>query len=171
MTAKKRARDTLHIVQEDSDMSPGVQFASSAIFESKNTCTSLQHPPSFHASTSTPLNPFSESLNKIASDVSVIKQNIKTILESNVTSKTTSTLVAKTNPNEDICMQSNDHVEILVAKVTLARSIKEIESADLFSTRRKSFFALSMAQLIAAIMTTAQMCDVWVFLNMKSKLV
>ena len=98
------------MMQEDSDMNPGVQVASfetpSAIFESKKTCTSLQHPPSFHASTSTPLNPFSESLNKIASHVSVIKQNIKTILESNVTSKTSCTHDAKTNPNEDICTQS-----------------------------------------------------------------
>ena len=66
-TAKKQAKDTLHIMPEDNDMSPCVQVASSTIFESKNTCTS----------TSTPLNPFSESLNKITSDVSVIKQNIK----------------------------------------------------------------------------------------------
>ena len=101
----------------------------------------MQHPPSFHASTSTPLTPFRESLNKIASDVSVIKQNIKTILESNVTSKTISTLVAKTNPNEDICMQRNDDVEIVVAKVTLARSIKEIESAGfIFDEKKEELF-------------------------------
>ena len=32
VTAKKQATDTLHIMQEDDDMSPGVQVASSAIF-------------------------------------------------------------------------------------------------------------------------------------------
>ncbi|CAB4009077.1 Hypothetical predicted protein [Paramuricea clavata] len=64
---------------------------------------------------------FSASLNKIAQDVCVIKQNVEKIVESN--ERKQNTCNTKPETNDDVNM--NENIEILIAKATLARSIKE----------------------------------------------
>ncbi len=76
---------------KDIDLQP----APSVIFDSENS--SLQSGISLNASSTSTLSSFSDSLNKIAQDICIIKQNVEKIVESTEKNQNTCNTKLETN--------------------------------------------------------------------------
>ena len=147
VSSKKQSKTTSNIFLDNDntgkDKDLDLQAAPSVIFDSENS--SLQSRISSDASSTSTSSTFSGSaslkaLNKIAQDICVIKQNVEKIVESN--EKNQNTCNTKPETNDGVSM--NEDIEILIAKVTLARSVKEIESAGFTFDEEKEELSCSV---------------------------
>jgi hypothetical protein len=119
-----------------------LQAAPSVIFDGENS--SLQSGISLNASSTSMSSSFGDSLNKIAQDICIIKQNVEKIVES--TEKNQNTCNTKLETNHGMSM--NEDIETLIAKVTLARSVKEIESAGFTFDEEKEELSCSVCSTV-----------------------
>ena len=76
----------------------------------------------------------STNLEEITEDICVMKQNIEKLVESNCNERITKPSLNIKN------VETNEELEMLVAKVTLARSLRDIESAGFKSDEEKELF-------------------------------